>query len=215
MSPRKKTKVSAERRRELQVAAAVAREALLQTHVARGLELIGLAGNKISVIRMLDIYARVNMLSTVDAELVTTRLLAALGNGPQNREKPLVYVEGEDSVNGDRRFLGGVRDRLRGRIFNDLRRWVELHTGTTQVALLDMHVQHALRFVDLLKDTHTIAAALQAYADLVTVPKSLTDTLYIMVLDRLAAQELPEGRVRTPDAQQIPLFTSAQRQRVV
>lgn len=212
MSPRKSTKMTAERRRELQVAAAVAREALLQTHVARGIELIALAGNRISVIRMLDIYARVNMLSTVDAELVTTRLLAVLGNGPQDREKPLVYVEGEDTVNGDRRFLGVVRDRLRGRVFNDLRRWVELHTGTTQMALLEMHVQHALRFVDMLKDTHTIAAALQVYADLVTVPKGLTDTLYIMVLDRLAAQELPEGGVRPPDAQQIPLFQSARQQ---
>ena len=214
MSPRKNTKVSAERRRELQVAAAVAREALLQVHVARGLELIALAGNRISVIRMLDIYARVNMLSTVDAELVATRLLAALGNGPQNGDKPLVYVEGEDSATGERRFLGVVRDRLRGRIFNDLRRWVELHTGTTQVALLDMHVQHALRFVDMLRDTHTIAAALQVYAELVNVPKGLTDTLYIMVLDRLAAQELPAAGVRVPDAQQIPLFPSS-RQRVV
>jgi hypothetical protein len=78
-----------------------------------------------------------------------------------------------------------------------------------------MHVQHALRFVDMLKDTHSITAALQVYADLVNVPKGLTDTLYIMVLDRLAAQELPPEGVSAPDAQQIPLFTSAQRQRVV
>lgn len=211
MSPRKKARVSAEKRRELQVAAAVARESLLQTHVTQALELISLAGNRVSVMRMLQIYVRVNALTQTDAELVTTRLLATLGGGLADRSKPVVYVEGEDGVAGDLPFFGVVRERLRGRTLNDLRRSVELHTGSTQIALLEAHVQHALRFVAMLSETHTVSAALEAYAELVVVPKALADILYVFVLDRLALSELPAEPGATPDAEQVPLFPSQPR----
>lgn len=211
MSSRKKARVSAEKRRELQVAAAVARESLLQTHVTQALELISLAGNRVSVMRMLQIYVRVNALSQADAELVTTRLLATLGGGLEDRAKPVVYVEGEDDVAGDLPFFGVVRERLRGRTLNDLRRWVELHTGSTQVVLLEVHVQHALRFVAMLSESHTVSAALQVYADLVAVPKALADILYVFVLDRLASSELPAEPGATPDPEQVSLFPSQPR----
>jgi hypothetical protein len=191
MSSPRRPRVSAEKRRELQVAAAVARETLLQTHVKQALELIGLAANRVSVIRMLSIYVRVNTLPHVDADLVTTRVLALLGEDRYNGERPLIYVEGEASAAETLPLFGIVRDRLRGRSLDDLRRWVELHTGTTQVALLDMYVAHALRFVEILKDTHSIAAALRVYTEMVAVPKTVNDVLYIFVLDRLAVAGLP------------------------
>ncbi len=205
-SPRK-PRVSAEKRRELQVAAAVAREALLQANVRQALQLIGLASNRVSVIRMLGIYMRVNSLPPADADLVTTRVLALLGEDAQNGEGPRVYVEGEPSVAESLPLFGVVRDRLRGRALNDLRRWVELHTGTTQVALLNVHVEHALRFVELLEDTHSIAAGLRVYTDLVGVPKTLADTLYFFVLERLAAEGLPT----TMDRARVPSLSARQR----
>ena len=209
MNSRKKAKVSAEKKRELQVAAAVAREALLQTHVTQALDLIGLAANRVSAIRMLGIYVRVNSLPPNDADLVTTRVLAMLGQGMHKGERPLVYVEGEASAAGDLPLVGVVRDRLRGRALNDLRCWVELHTGVTQVAMLDMYVMHALRFVEMLEETHTIAAALRAYTELVAVPKTVNDSLYVFVLDRLASARLPAS----PRTEQVPLFPVPQRQR--
>ena len=66
MSPRKKAKLTAEKRRELMVAAAVAHEAVLQTHVARAMRLIELSNNRVSVMRMLTIYTRLHNLSKMD-----------------------------------------------------------------------------------------------------------------------------------------------------
>src|SRR5262245_39167764 len=112
MSPRMKPKLSPEKSRELQVAAAVARETILQTHVTRALELIELAGNSVSVIRMLEIYTRVALLTRVEGEVVTNRLLAVIGRRLGQAEAPVVYVEGEEDVPSEKRLFGTIRDRL-------------------------------------------------------------------------------------------------------
>lgn len=209
MSPQKKTRLTSEKRRELQVCAAVARETLLQTHVARALKLIELANNRVSVMRMIAIYARLHALTDGDAEVFSNRVLALLGHRARKGQAPAVYVEGEDETPvTSRSFVRIVRDRLRGRRLHDLRRWVELHTGATQTALIEVHVRHALRFVEELKETHSISDALRIYAELVEVPANMKDALYIFTLDRLAAEELPRGAAprAVPDAEQVPLF---------
>lgn len=212
MSSRKKSKLTAEKRRELQVCAAVARETLLQTHVARALRLIELADNRVSVMRMLAIYGRLHDLSDADGEVFSNRVLALLGHRARKGQSPLVYVEGEDEQASSRSVVRAVRDRLRGRRLHELRRWVELHTGSTQAALIEVHVRHAIRFVAELKDTHTIAEALKVYDELVEVPSNMTDALYIYTLDRLANDELPRQQPRAVvDAEQVPLFPQQRR----
>ena len=209
MSPRSRAKLSAEKRRELMVAAAVAREALLQTHVTRAMKLIELSQNRVSVLRMLSIYSRVQELSKTDDEAISNRLLALLGNRARKGQPATVYVPGEEENPGDRKTIVGVmRERLKGRRLHDLRRWVELHTGSTQAALLEIHVRHALRFVYELNESHAVVDALEVYRELVEVPDNLTDALYIYVLDRLAAEELPRTQpAEAPaDPTQVPLF---------
>lgn len=202
MRSARKPKISAEKKRELQVAAAVAREALLHTHVNGAIELIDLAGDRVSAVRMLDIHLRVNGVPPVDAEVISTRVLALLGEEMYRGGKPRVYVEGEAGLAGGVPLLGVLRERLRGRSLDDLRRWVELHTGRTQIALLDVHVTHALRFVELLRETHTIPAAIGEYESLIAVPRAFTETLHVFVLERLAVDGLPAG----PHAEQVSLF---------
>jgi hypothetical protein len=206
MSSRKKARITAEKRRELQVLAAVAREALLQTHVTRAIKLIELAGNRVSVMRMLGIYTRVHVLSEADTEVFSNRLLAVLG---RKGEGPVVYVEGEP-VHESGSFVRVVRDRLRGRQLHDLRRWVELHAGATQAALIDLHVRHALRFISELNESHSISEALDVYSELVDVPDNMRDALYIFALDRLAAEELPKAQKREA-AEQLPMFPQRRR----
>ena len=212
MNPRKKPKISAEKWRDLQVAGAVAREAMLQTHVTRALELIELAGNSVSVMRMLEIYARVTALSRTDAEVVANRLLAVIGRRIGKTETPAVWIEGEDDMPSERRLFGAVRDRLKGRRMHDLRRLVELHSGSTQAAILDIHVRHAQRFVDALAETHSIADALKVYAEVIEVPRTLTEALYIFVVDRIASDELPRATAQlAQDNEQVPLFPPQRR----
>jgi hypothetical protein len=214
MSPRKKAKLSAEKRRELMVAAAVAHEAVLQTHVIRAMRLIELSGNRVSVMRMLSIYTRVHVLSKMDVEALANRVLALLGRSRKSQPTPAMYVEGESENFDDRRSLmGSMRERLRGRRLHDLRRWIELHTGATQAALLEIHVRHALRFVHELHDSHLIEEAIEVYEEMVEVPENMAAALRIYVMDKLAAEELPKGTVIdvSADPAQVPLFPAGGR----
>lgn len=208
-------RLTAVKQRELQVAAAVARDAVSQLHITRALKLIDFAGNRVSVIRMLAIYTRVHGFSNADAEVLGNKVLAAVGHRTRKgqQQQPAVFVEGEDeNISDSRSFVGVVRDRLKGRIHHDLRRWVELHAGATQAALIDLHVRHALRFVEELKDTHGISDAIAIYRELVDVPVNLADALYIYTLDRIAADELPKAQaVVALDEEQVPMFPPQRR----
>ncbi len=217
MSPRKKARLTAEKRRELMVAAAVAHEAILQTHVARAMRLIELSGNRVSVVRMITIYTRQHELSKMDVEALANRVLALLGRTRKAQmPAPAMYVEGEsENFDDTRSIMGSVRDRLKGRRLHDLRRWIELHTASTQAALLEIHVRHALRFAQELQESHSTQEAISVYEEMVMVADKMSSALRIYVLDRLAAEELPKGN--TPfvevaaDPAQVPLFPGERR----
>ncbi len=215
MPPRKKAKLTAEKRRELMVAAAVAREALLQTHVTRAMRLVELSGNRVSVMRMLTIYTRLHGLNKMDTETLINRVLALLGRSRKSTPTPAVYVQGEaESFSDNKTLMGSMRERLRGRRLHELRRWTELHTGSTQAALLDIHVRHALRFIEELRETHMTSEAVEVYEEMVEVPEVMREALRIFVLDKLAAEELPKAPalVEAPvDPAQVSMFPTERR----
>lgn len=191
MSPRRSRKLAVSKRRELEVAAAVAREEAVQFHVTSALEFIQLGAERVTPERMLDIYLRLHGLTGAHGELLAYRVLAALGErAPAEARR---FVRGEPQPPADpRSFLASIRKRLRGRVNHELRRWIELATGATQAGLLALHVRHAIRFARELADTHSVAQASALYASMAGVPAALEDSLYILLLDRLAAEELPK-----------------------
>jgi hypothetical protein len=177
------------------------------------MRLIELSNNRVSVMRMLTIYTRLHNLSKMDVEALANRVLAVLGRSRKS-QTPAVYVEGESENFDDRRsIVGSMRQRLRGRRLHDLRRWTELHTGSTQAALLEIHVRHALRFVHELNATHSVVEAIEVYEEMVGVPDIMTSALRIYVFDRLAAEELPKGAIIdvNADPAQVPLFPDRRR----
>lgn len=194
-------------RRQLEVAAAVASEDVVQMHAARALELVELAHERVTAPRMLLIYSRVHHLDASSAQAVATRVLATLG---QRAVESGALVQAwredeEEEVFGDSRsLLRVIRERLRGRIHHDLRRWIELHTGEVQVALLELHTTHALRFLQLLDSEFPTSAAVDTYARMLGVRETHRTALYYSVLARLAAAELP--RSRQQGHPQVPLF---------
>jgi hypothetical protein len=188
-SPRKLTLA---KRRELEVAAAVARDEIMQFHISSALRLIELAAGRVSAKRMVAIYIRLHSISGALAELLTYSVLAAIGQRATQGSGPSLVVEGEDSVPSDARALLRIlRGRLRGRVHHELRRMIELAMGAAQVGLIDIHVHHALRFTRDLAETHDTAHAVEIYAAMTDVPAGIRPMLYAMVLDRLAAEELP------------------------
>lgn len=193
---RRSGRLSATNRRELEIAAAVAREAVLQVHVERALELVRHADGRAAPLRMLDIYIRIHALEGSLGEVVLNRALATLGRGPGGGAVHAA-AEGAERLS----LLSILGRRLRGRVNASLRRAVELHTGVTQAALLDTHVRHAHGFYRILADAHTIEAACTMYLERVNVAKTLAPVIYMMVLDRIAAEELPrtwEPAVHSP-----------------
>jgi hypothetical protein len=184
-------KIPAGRNRELQVAAAVAREAVVELHVSHALELIRAAAGTVPELRMLDIYIRLLELAGPTEETVANRVLAALGH--TRAGSPPFGDGGADAelpADDDASLLRNVRRRLRGRVNPSLRRVVELRTGATKIALLDIHVRHATGFVQLLADTHGIEEACATYVTFVPMPAPLASVLYLLVVDRIAAEEL-------------------------
>ncbi|MEX2609180.1 MAG: hypothetical protein WEA24_04480 [Gemmatimonadota bacterium] len=178
--------------RDLQVAAAVAREAVAQLHVERALELIRHAEGRVPDLRMLDIYMRLLDVSGPAGEILATRVLASLERPPgAATARAAAPPAADEEVQDDRSLLRLLRRQLRGRVHDDLRRAVVLHTGVVQTALLETHVRHANGFVKLVAERRTIHEACILYTEMVPVPPTLAAVLYMLVLDQIAAEERP------------------------
>jgi hypothetical protein len=179
------------RRRQLELSAAVAREAVTQHHIASALKLIELGADRVSAIRMLDIYLRLHGITSVQAELLAFSVLAALGNTRPAGEATALLLDRDEGESEPTSLLAVVRRRLRGRVHHDLRRWVELATGAAQAGLMEIHVRHAMRFAEELVETHSVGQACALYADMAGVPRGMREPVLILLLERLAARELP------------------------
>jgi hypothetical protein len=193
------------RRAGLEMTAAIAREAVIDLHVERALDLIRLGDGAVGALRMLDIYIRLLSLSGTTRDVVANRALAALG-AEAGRTSSLSSAD-DDVEPSVWRLL---RRRLRGRVHDELRYAVELHTGVTQAALLELHVQHARCFVEQVGDRQNLSDACLLYTTVVNAPLSLRPILYPLVLARISA-----GAAHSPAAAAEPgVLLGASRPRI-
>ncbi|HEY8485420.1 MAG TPA: hypothetical protein VIL13_12480 [Longimicrobiales bacterium] len=202
-------KINKALRRKLEAAAALASERLIERHAGYALELIEAARGKVSPQRALDIYIRLHHLRDREADRLTTRVLASFGQKLEARWRrgaPGSEAGGQDAWDVPESWAKRIRNRLRGRVFHDLRRWVEIHTGKVEVALLDVHVENALRFYEILGNQTPIAAVVGLYVEAVGVRRSLAETIYLLLLDRLSRlEEAAAAEQRTPNEEPAPV----------
>jgi hypothetical protein len=184
-------------RRRVELAIAVAQERLLSTHVDHALRLIQLVGEQVPFENALGIYTRMLRLSDDEARVITTRALAILGEQVvESNAAPTwtdVSPEPVESDDGTRKsFLRNMRQRLRGRVKDDLRRWVELAAARTEVAILNAHVENAMNFVDLLEKEQPPSESVELYLEALEVRESVSEVAYYLALSRIADEQLPE-----------------------
>ena len=198
-------------RRRIDLAIAVARERLLGTHVDHALALIRLAEGKLSYAQAMNIYARMLGLSDDEAEVVTTRAFATLGEEQAAEDWPEALPAPPDNERGTRRrrLLDQVRHRLRGRVDDEFRQQVEFSTARAEVALLEAHIENALEFLDILEREQTPDEAVELYLDALDVRDGIAEVVYFKALAALADRHLPEpppGQARsTRDADEVRL----------
>ena len=87
-----------------------------------------------------------------------------------------------------------MRHRLRGRVKDELRRWVELAAARTEVALFQTHVENAVNFIELLEKELQPAEAVELYLDALEVRESVAELTYYSALGRIADHLLPESK---------------------
>lgn len=184
--------------RALELAAAVASEEIIAAHVAYVLELIEIAGDRATPQRVMEIYLRLHGLTDRVGVVVHNRVLAELGHrerlSPRPPEQPAPAAPTEPPEQEARGRFGFLRGRFRGRVQTELRRWIELHTGRSEVRLLDIHVRNAIVFVATLPSEVPTREAVALYGDRVGVRPEVGEMLYWLVLNRLGEKELPSTR---------------------
>lgn len=190
--------LSEEARKRVELAVAVAQEKLLATHVDHALDLIALVDDQVSFTDALEIYARLLRLEEDDAQNISTRSLAILGEkagqgAPVLPRKPEVEPEAEEArADGGRSLFGSLRNRLRGRVNDQLRRKIEFVAARTEVALIRTHVDNALHFAGILKEDLEEKEAVELYLDALDVRESIAEVTYYLALSRMADDILPE-----------------------
>ncbi len=188
--------LSASARKRVELAVAVSQEKLLSTHVDHALDLIALVDKQVGFSDALEIYARLLRLEEDVARNIATRALAILGMKAEQQkdwlaEEQVSASESEDDQDTGRSVFGQLRQRLRGRVKEDLRRRIEFLAARTEVALLNTHVDNALHFVDFLEAEINEREAVELYLDALDVRDAIAEVVYYLSLSRLADQILP------------------------
>ncbi len=184
--------------KRVELAVAVAQEKLLSTHVDHALDLIALVNDEVSFIDALEIYARLLRLDDDEAQNLSSRALAILGERAESGQDWETLAEGETEApdeigRGDGHSLFGLlRDRLRGRVNEDLRWRVELVAARAEVALIETHMKNALHFADFLGEELEDRKAVELYLDALDVRESVAEVTYYLALSRIADTVLPE-----------------------
>lgn len=193
-------------RRHVEIAIAVAQERLLSTHVEHALELIELVGDQVPFDDALEIYNRLLRITPEEERIITTRALAILGERegqPQGWAERMANADAA-AANGGGSIFSNLRQRLRGRVNDELRHWIELEAARTEVALLHTHVANAINFVEILQNEMPLTEATELYLEALDVRDSIAEVVYYITLARLNGSIIP-ARNKEPAIQVGPV----------
>jgi hypothetical protein len=215
-APRSSRRLADPMRRRLEVATAMAWEALVDAHADQALEFLTLLDGRLDMQEALSRYLREMGIIEPMSTSVRTKVLVALENAEAGHA-PLQLHEAEAAGGAEedeqeeegrwRRFtpgalVSGVRERQRERDETD--RIIMLATARAEEEVIGTHVDNAITFAALLDSTLGLDRAVQEYIQTVGLGGPRAQAIFQRTMARLADVHLPKPRhpavVRPPQA---------------
>lgn len=190
-------------RHRLDVATAMAWEALVETHVGQVLEFVALFEDKLPLEDALARYIREMDMSETMGAAVRTRALVSLEDRINVPAGGLPMRAGEDSVvdaaageddEGWKRFKPGavVRGVIeRQRKHEEVERMVELAIARAEEEVIKTHVDNAITFAALLEDSGALSRGVEQYIASLHVVGGRGQAVLQRTMARLADVHLP------------------------
>lgn len=195
-------------RRRVEVASAMAWEALVESHTAHALDFIGLMEGRLSMPDALNRYLREMGVIEPMATAVRTKVLVALEDAEDAGQRVLLHeaeaaaaeVENKAPARGDegaerwRRFtpgalVSGVRERQKERDETD--RLVMLALARSEEDIIQTHVDNAITFAALLDSAIGPDGAIQEYIGEVGLGGPRAQAVFQRTMAKLADVHLP------------------------
>jgi hypothetical protein len=206
MAPRTIRRLPESLRHRVEVATAMAWEALVDTHVQQALEFITLFEGRMHLEEALTRYVREMDVSETMASAVRTRVLITFEDEAETIEQqPLPIRAAEDGtedaapVDEDRwkRFrpdvvMKGVIQRQRRQ--EEIERTVELAIARAEEVVIHTHVDNAIGFAALLEDTGSLSRGVEQYIDSLNIVGGRGQAVLQRTMAKLADVHLPPTR---------------------
>lgn len=187
-------------RHRLEVAAAMAWEALVEAHTRQAREFVALLEEQMPLEEALNRYVRDMDLSDTMVAAVRTRVLVGIEDGTIKRAASslLLRPEGAEGVEGDddgwRRFrpdvmMRGVRERARKN--EEVERIVELAVARAEEEIIKTHVDNAITFAALLDEFGPLSRGVEHYIAAMNVVGGRGQAVLQRTMARLAEVHLP------------------------
>ncbi|MBI4408078.1 MAG: hypothetical protein HY561_00125 [Gemmatimonadetes bacterium] len=184
-------------RRRLEVATAIAWEALVEAHTRHALQFVALLAHRLPFDEAVDRYLRDMDVGDVTATAVRPRVLTALEDAERSdagRPSLPAPDEGGEPVEGWKRFrpdvlMRGVQERHRRR--EETERWIQLAIARAEEGVISAHVDNAITFAATLADHMPLDRAIEAYIAAVPLTGGRAQAVLQRTLARLAEAQFP------------------------
>jgi hypothetical protein len=188
-------------RRKLEVATALAWEALVDTHVEQATQFIALLGAHLPVEESLPRYLRESDLDETMATSIRTRVLTEIEKeesrsaadappaDPADKPRPEERSDGWGLLRQPQRVVQGVMRRQRRA--EEVERITMLSLARAEENLIRTHVENAIGFVALLQDNLSLDRAVQQYLAAVRLAGGRAQAVFQRTMARLADVHLP------------------------
>lgn len=184
--------VPQEIQRRLDRAEALAREDLVDTHARLARDLVTVLAPRMPFDEAIARYIEIMALDGEDAEAVGTHAVNLLDDADVRDD---LAREGHRGWGFDWRYatpLGALRYiRRQRKRSGEEQLWMELAAARSEEAVADMHMRHALGFVEILGNVADPSRAVSLYADRLDLPDDRARIVYQRVMADLADKLLP------------------------